>query len=221
MLLRSLLDLHRRAVSVPRAERVAAALADQIGRASSLLDVGSGDGVIALDLARRVGADRVAGVDVHLRPVSAIPITPYDGELLPFPDGAFEIVVLSDMLHHCARPGAVLAEALRVASRAVAVKDHFRFGPLSGRILLAMDLVGNAAAGVLVRGTYFSPADFLDLVHAAGGRVASLAWPLRVHDLPFRLITGDKLQFAARVERARPAAAPTPRSPTPSSEEAA
>ena len=29
-----------------------------------------------------------------------------------------------------------------------------------------------------------------------------LWWPLRIHDLPFRLVTQDRLQFAARIEHA-------------------
>ncbi|WP_245677662.1 class I SAM-dependent methyltransferase [Chondromyces crocatus] len=210
MIRSALFALHHRTVSVPRAERVATALANTIGHAGSLLDIGAGDGVIARDLAQRVGAQRVAGVDVKLRPDPCIDVVHYDGEQLPFPDGAFEIVVLSDVLHHCARPAVVLSEALRVATRAVAIKDHFRFGPLSDKILLAMDVAGNAAPGVLVRGTYFSPADFVALVEEAGGRVADLTWPLRIHDLPFRLITWDRLQFAARIEHAREDAPLTP-----------
>lgn len=201
MLQRALFAYHHRAVHVPRVRRVAEALAAQIGRASSLLDVGAGDGTVAADLARRVGASRVAGVDVKVRPGAAIEIVPYDGERLPFSDGAFEVVVLSDVLHHCAHPGVVLAEALRVASRAAIIKDHFKFGLFSEKILLWMDLVGNAAPGVHVTGTYFSPADFVALVEGAGGRITGLTWPLRIHDLPFRLITQDRLQFAARIER--------------------
>ncbi len=108
------------------------------------------------------------------------------------------------MLHHCEDPRKVLAEALRVASRVVAVKDHFRFGPMSERLLLWMDRVGNAAPGVLVRGRYFSPADWIALVDDAGGDTTGLAWPLRIHDLPFRLVTRDELQFAARVVHRAP-----------------
>lgn len=200
MLDRVLFGYHHRAIHVPRVQRVAAALGRAIGAASSVLDVGCGDGTVARAVAAEVGATRVAGVDVKVRPDVAIEVSAYDGLHLPFEDGAFEAVLLADVLHHCVEPLAVLREALRVASRVVAVKDHFRFGPVSNAILYAMDRVGNAAPGVDVTGRYFSPTEWTAIVHDAGGHVARLEWPLQIHDYPWRLVTGDQLQFAARVE---------------------
>jgi len=201
---RALFALHHRAIHVPRVTRVTRALAAQIGRAASLLDIGCGDGTVAQGIGAAIGATHIAGVDVLVRPETAIPVTPYDGEHLPFPENAFEAVVISDVLHHCASPSTVLREALRVASRVVAIKDHFRFDRLSGAILLAMDQVGNAAPGVLVRGTYFTAGEWAELVRDAGGRFTGLEWPLRIHDLPWRLITQDRLQFAAKIQHAEP-----------------
>jgi SAM-dependent methyltransferase len=197
---RALFALHHRAIHLPRVERVTRSLAAQIGRADSLLDIGCGDGSVAVGIGAAVGASRLAGVDVLVRPETAIPVTPYDGEHLPFADGAFEAVVISDVLHHCEHPALVLREALRVAARVVAIKDHFRFGSLSGAILLAMDQVGNAGPGVLVRGTYFTGGEFAALVRDAGGHITGLTWPLRIHDLPWRLVTQDRLQFTAKIE---------------------
>jgi SAM-dependent methyltransferase len=201
--LRPLFTFHHRAIHVPRVERVARALADQVGRARSVLDVGCGDGTVVQAIARAVGAEHVAGVDILVRPVTAIPVTPYDGEHLPFPDGAFEAVVLSDVLHHCPRPDVVLREALRVSARLVAIKDHFRFGKVSEAILLAMDVIGNAAPAVHVEGVYRSAGEWAALVEGAGARFTALTWPLQIHDYPFRFITQDRLQFAARIEPAR------------------
>lgn len=197
-----LFGYHHRAVHVPRVQRVARALGEQIGRAGSLLDVGCGDGTVATEVAGRIGAERIAGVDIKVRPGAAIESHSYDGVHLPFDDGAFEAVILADVLHHATDPGAVLRESLRVASRVVAVKDHFQFGWASDKLLLLMDMVGNAAPGVDVRGTYFTPTAWIDLVTSAGGRVTALAWPLQIHDYPFRVVTRDALQFAARVEKA-------------------
>lgn len=192
---------HARRVHEPRVARLAAALGRQIGSAASLLDVGAGDGTLGRELAVRTGASRVAGVDVLVRPGAAIPIEPYDGVSLPFGDGAFEAVVLSDVLHHTTDPARVLRESLRVAERVVAIKDHFAFGRVSELLLYAMDRAGNAEAGVLSPGHYFSAAAFADLVEEAGGRVRSIEWPLRVHDFPIWLFTRDEHQFTAAVVR--------------------
>ncbi len=200
VLTRALVSFHHHRIHVPRVARVARALAEGIGRARSLLDVGAGDGSVALAIGEKVGAARIEGVDVKVRPETMIPVLAYDGETLPYEDGAFEAVVLSDVLHHCESPGRVLAEALRVASRVVAVKDHFRFGPVSEAILWAMDVVGNAAPGVVVRGHYFTQDEWARLVRSVGGRVSGQSWPLRIHDPPFRWITQDRLQFVATVE---------------------
>ena len=207
-LARRLFAWHARHVSAPRLTRVAAALARRIGPATSLPDVRARDGAMALAVAYLVGATHLAGVDILLRPAPSIPVTPYDGATLPFPDGAFEAVLLSDVLHHAADPERVLRESLRVASRVVAVKDHFRFGPFSAAVLYAMDRAGNAAAGVPSPGAYFTRPAWTALVRRAGARVTSLEWPLRVHDLPFRILTRDAYQFAAALERAAPAAPP-------------
>src|SRR5262249_11729990 len=97
-------------------------------------------------------------------------------------------------------PRAVLGEALRVASRVVAVKDHFRSGWLSEKILRWMNSVGDPPPTRDVRGTSFTPRAWAELVDAAGGRFAGPPCPLQVHDSPFRLVAGDRIHFAASIE---------------------
>jgi 2-polyprenyl-3-methyl-5-hydroxy-6-metoxy-1,4-benzoquinol methylase len=201
VLKRAFYEVHRRVVQVPRANRIADAFVRLAGTADSLLDVGAGDGEIAADVARRLGAQRVAGVDVLARPTAHIEVTSYDGERLPFEDKSFEVVTTSDVLHHCAKPDQVLRECLRVASRCVLVKDHFCYGFVSRALLLALDVTGNAAAGVLVRGTYFSPAQWVDMVRDAGARITEIEWPMQIHPTPLRYVTRDEVQFAMRVEK--------------------
>ncbi|MEJ7732584.1 MAG: class I SAM-dependent methyltransferase [Polyangiaceae bacterium] len=199
---RALLDLHHRRVRLPRAARVATALAAQIGRAEAVLDVGCDDGRVLAEVAARVGARRVVGVDVQVNPAArerGVEVVPFDGEvLLPRPE--LRRRAAGRRAPPLPAPEVVLREALRVARRVVAVKDHFELGPLSHLLLEVMDRVGNAAHHVAVRATYFTPGDFSRLVERAGGRVRGLWWPLRIHDLPFRLLTQDRLQFAARIE---------------------
>lgn len=202
---------HHRAVRLPRAPRIAAALARVAGpAAASLLDVGCGDGLVGRELGAMLGATRVVGVDV-LPPEagSALDRAAFDGTHLPFPARSFEVVVLADVLHHAADPRALLAEALRVTSRVVAIKEHVARGWLSRVQLLAMDLAGNAARGVEVRGGYFDPPAFATLALAAGGRIQAMEWPVHVHDRSLRWLAPSELQVVAAVIPA------SPRSPLP------
>lgn len=201
VLQRAFYEVHRKAVQGPRARRITETFVALAGSAYSLLDVGAGDGKLGAEVARQLGAQRVAGVDVLVQPVTDIEVTSYDGERLPFEDQSFEVVTISDVLHHCAKPRDVLRECLRVASRCVLVKDHFRFGPLSNAMLWLLDVTGNAEAGILVRGTYFSPKEWIDMVHDAGGRIGALEWPMQIHATPLRYVTRDELQFAMRLEK--------------------
>lgn len=171
-----------------------------IDHAESLLDVGCGDGVNLTRVSAAVGAKRREGVDVLVRPTATIPVTPYDGRHLPFPDRSFEAVTMIDVLHHCEDPMQVLREIIRVASRVVAIKDHFKFGPVSNGLLYWMDLAGNAKDGIPSPGTYFSPRRWIEMIHEAGGVVTALDWPLKTHDLPWRLVGWPELQFTAKIE---------------------
>jgi len=194
---------HHDSVTVPRAERLTSALVRQIGSAASLLDVGAGDGVIAKKVGERVGAERVEGVDVLLRPKRVIRVREYDGTSLPFESGAFEVVTISDVLHHCEDPEAVLRECLRVAERLVVIKDHFAFGKMSRRLLHLMDVVGNARDGIPSPGRYFEPHEWVAMIERANGRILGLEWPLAMHEWPWRLVVRPGLHFVAKVEPRR------------------
>jgi len=192
-------DFYLRTNTDSRSERVTRSVAAHIGRAESLLDVGCGDGNNTLKLAERIGARRVAGVDVLVRDRTYIEVRPYDGLHVPFGDHEFEVVTLLDVLHHCTDPLQVLKESLRVASRAVVVKDHFAFGRVSRTVLYAMDVFGNRKFGVASPGTYFDFATWVRMANEAGGRIAAVEWPLPLHDMPWRLVGWPELQFTAKI----------------------
>lgn len=198
-----LLEYHHQGVRVPRGERLVASLANHLGSVDSLLDVGCGDGAYTVGLARAIGADKVVGVDVHLRPAAQIEVVPYDGLHLPFPDQSFGAVTLIDVLHHCGDPLAVMREAIRVARVAVAIKDHFAFGPISEKVLYLMDLAGNARDHIHSPGAYFHPARWVSMITEAGGRIVALDWPLPIHAMPWRLVGWAELQFTMKVVSAR------------------
>jgi SAM-dependent methyltransferase len=201
------LGYHHRTSRIPQGQRVTASIARHIERADRLIDVGCGDGNNALAIGNLVGAKELVGVDVLVRPTARIHVVPYDGLSLPFPARSFDAVTLIDVLHHCSDPQQVLREAIRVAARVVAIKDHFSFGPITNKMLYYMDLAGNAKDSIPCPGIYFSPRQWVEMIAAAGGRIEALDWPLKTHDLPWRIVGWPELQFTAKVS---PSGAPPP-----------
>jgi SAM-dependent methyltransferase len=193
------LDYHHRTSRIPQGARVSASLARHLGHVDSLLDIGCGDGVNTKRMAELAGASRVVGVDVHVREQCAIPVERYNGRDLPFPDRSFAAVMLVDVLHHCDDPQRVLDEAVRVADQMVVLKDHFAFGRVTRKMLHLMDIFGNAKDRIPSPGTYFDLGEWVRLIDHAKARMAALDWPLKTHDLPWRIVGWPVLQFTAKV----------------------
>jgi SAM-dependent methyltransferase len=93
---------------------------------ASLCDIGCGAGTL-LAYAQSLG---IAGTGIE---PDAAKVADANGrgpdirlgtaEALPFPDGAFDLVTFENSLHHVTEIGRALAEAMRVARRAVVIVD--------------------------------------------------------------------------------------------------
>jgi ubiquinone/menaquinone biosynthesis C-methylase UbiE len=115
----------------------------------SLLDVGCGTGTTDQVLAPRVR--RLHGVDVSeemlIRAQQNVPeaqFSWYDGEKLPFDDGAFDIVVAICVLHHVpmSQRFKVVSEMVRVSRHegVVAVFEHNPYNPLTRHAVSTCEL---------------------------------------------------------------------------------
>jgi SAM-dependent methyltransferase len=93
---------------------------------------------------------------VLVRPQTLIPVVPFDGRTIPYPAGAFDVVMFVDVLHHTEDPIVLLREAKRVARQAIVIKDHTKDGVLSGPTLRFMDWVGNSHHGVVLPYNYWT-----------------------------------------------------------------
>jgi SAM-dependent methyltransferase len=95
-------------------------------RPASTLDVGCGDGALLRELASRGFGGRLGGAEISA-PAAAIAreagsagtIELFDGATLPFPDGSYELGILSHVLEHVPDPPALLAEVARVCAAVV------------------------------------------------------------------------------------------------------
>ncbi len=143
-----LAELHGALVFDRRTRVLSERLAALLPEGARVLDVGCGNGLIDSLIAERRPDVTITGVDLILRPETHIPVTRFDGQRIPFDDGVFDVVMFVDVLHHTEDPELLLAEARRVANRAVVLKDHTRDGVLAGPTLRFMDWVGNAPHGI-------------------------------------------------------------------------
>lgn len=139
---------------------------------STILDVGSGDGRLAQRLIDERPALTIAGAEIGRPPVIHIPTVRYDGRHLPFPDDAFDMVMLIDVLHHDEAQEAVLREAARVARRKVLIKDHYWVSRLDRAILSLSDYLGNKANGVPLPYEFLRLEQWNDLFFRVGLRVS-------------------------------------------------
>jgi SAM-dependent methyltransferase len=188
---------HERLVYGRRIEVLARHLAELLPRDATVLDVGSGDGLLAKKIESARSDLRMFGVDVLVRPQTHIPVRQFDGVLLPFADGAFDIVMMVDVLHHADDQPALLREVARVAKRAVVIKDHHADGFLAAPTLRFMDWVGNARHGVALPYAYWSSNRWSRELTKAGLRVGSERRRLGLYPWPASLLFDRGLHFIA------------------------
>jgi len=118
-----------RAFADPKAARIAGLLG--LDGTEPVLDVGAGTGHLGAAFARR--GHPVVAVDLARALLARNPARAgrvrADALRLPFPDGAFPLVVEASLLHHVGDPAAVLREMARVSRGPVAAVEPNRNHP--------------------------------------------------------------------------------------------
>ncbi|MFT3913275.1 MAG: methionine biosynthesis protein MetW [Anaeromyxobacteraceae bacterium] len=201
--------LHERVVFGRRVRALSRAIADLIPPNARVLDVGCGDGSIDGLIQQSRPDVAIQGVDVLVRPGTKIPVQKFDGEVLPFEDAAFDVVMFVDVLHHTNSPEKLLAEACRVSRGCLVIKDHTNDPPLGNVRLRFMDWVGNAHHGVVLPYNYMSAATWSSAWEKLGLHVSAYQTQVGLYPFPADLIFERGLHFVSRLEKeARPLAAP-------------
>src|SRR3954454_15360561 len=117
-------------------------IADMIAPQSRALDIGCGDGALLAYLARQKGVD-ARGMELSQSGVNAcvghglsVIQGDADRDLEAYPDGAFDVVVLSQTLQATRRPRRVVEELVRIGRRAIVSFPNFGFWRIRLRLLL-------------------------------------------------------------------------------------
>jgi ubiquinone/menaquinone biosynthesis C-methylase UbiE len=161
-------DLHDRLIYQRRIRAISMAIAPLLPQ-GLVLDVGCGNGDFGAYLMSLRKDIRIIGLDVMLRPFTAIPVVLYDGGELPFMDKSISGVIIADTLHHTRQPDRVMRECLRVAREAVVVKDHFFENEFQKFLLRLLDLGGNLAHGVPSIYNYFNREQWAAMLNEVDG----------------------------------------------------
>jgi SAM-dependent methyltransferase len=168
---------------------------------ATVLDVGCGDGSLAAGLMVERPDMTIRGIDVLARKETAIPVTIFDGERIPFEDASEDVVMFVDVLHHTKDPMILLGEARRVSRRWIVVKDHFRDGFLANETLRFMDWVGNARHGVALPYNYWSSSQWNEGFARLGLSKSKQLLKLGLYPLWADWLFGRGLHFVLLLEK--------------------
>ncbi len=133
-----------------RIEALVQLIIPQLAESDRVLDVGCGAGALGrriLDSPSCPLGIEITGLEVLRRADRLIPIETYDGRQISFPDQAFDVVILADVLHHAADAHLLLSECARVTRRTLLVKDHKVEGFLAEKRLTLIDWAANKPYG--------------------------------------------------------------------------
>lgn len=174
--------------------------AELIPRNAQVLDVGCGDGLLAHLIMQKRPDIALRGIDVVIREQTYMPVAAFDGQVIPYADASFDAVMFVDVLHHTVDPMLLLREAVRVARKALLIKDHTRNGFLAGPTLHLMDWFGNARHDVALPYNYWPQARWFEAVETLKLSIGVWKKALGLYPRPASWLFERSLHFIARLD---------------------
>jgi methionine biosynthesis protein MetW len=171
-------------------------IADMIDPGARVLDIGCGDGALLAFLAREKAVDArgmelsQSGVNACVRHGLSVIQGDADRDLDAFPEGAFDVAVLSQTLQATREPRHVLEALIRIGKRAIVSFPNFGFW----RIRLSLLWRGRMPVSELLNNPWYDTPnihlctirDFVALCDEAGVRIER-SMTLDRHGRPFAL----------------------------------
>jgi len=205
---RNIVFLHQKFAHLNRVQKLALIIGDQIkdlfpDKNSQIkgLDIGCGDMRLVEMISEKNPALNWTCTDIHELPTHLKDsekwqkYVRFNGTNLPFADNLFDVVVFSDVLHHCMPQAAGLLKEAKRVGKFIIIKDHFEHGILSRYILKLMDYIGNYGYGVSIPDYYFTKEKFLCLVDESELQIVHLQNRLKLYPAPVSILLRSELQF--------------------------
>lgn len=192
---------HRHLIQKRRFHVLAKMLSAHIPPGALVLDIGCGPGIVGRMLKEENPSISIRGLEVMVRPQCAIEFDLFDGRTIPLPDGAVDVCLFVDVLHHTTEPERLLSEALRVSRRYVLMKDHLCENGMDRAVLSMMDWVGNRPHGVPVPYNFKSKREWTGYFAAAEAQVVSWETKIPLYPFPLDQVFGRTLHFIALLEK--------------------
>lgn len=188
-------SLHNKYVFQRRIQVLSNEVASVLGDAKTVLDIGCGDGTISKLSAEKKGNVHFSGIDVMARPICAIDFKLFDGYTIPHPDNAFDACMFIDVLHHLDHIKEIIAEAKRVASKYIIIKDHLYKNQFDYDTLKFMDWVGNKPHSVEVIFNFKKEEFWKQLFEELGLEIVIFNKQIPLYPFPFNALFGRELHF--------------------------
>jgi SAM-dependent methyltransferase len=166
-----------------------------------VLDIGCGFGHLGRAIMDAHPNVRVEGVESVKRGGELIPVTAYEGTRMPWKDGAFDAVILADVLHHDHDPDRLLKESARVSKRLVIIKDHIREGFLAQQRISFLDWAANAPYQVPCTYRYNNLSEWRRATGLVASKVLEERTSVDVYPPVFNQLLGKGLHYFAVLAR--------------------
>ncbi len=180
-----------------RANAIATHLAAMLPASTSVLDVGAGNGKLARAVMDRRPDVTFHAIDTKLWPDRVIDVTEFDGSRIPFPDGSFDVCLISDVLHHCLNALELLQEMVRVTRGYIVIKDHIADSAFDYQVLKLMDWIGNRGHDVPLTYDYWPWKRWQDTFAGLGLEIQDVRNKLGLYSMPLTLLVDRNLHFIA------------------------
>ncbi len=203
-MLRGLMQSLHAPVYASRLRELVRQIVPHLRRDDAVLDIGCGYGALGRALLDDPGSPKgveVRGLERTRRGDEKIEVLEYDGVTIPFEDGAFDVLIVADVLHHEKNPERLLAECRRVTRRLLIIKDHKRDGLLAQPRIALIDWAANAPYGVPCLYRYSTLAEWAASHRRSGMTLVHEVTSMRLYPPVVNLVFGRRLQYLAVLER--------------------